>query len=87
MSAVGRGADTYLLSEEEDLSPAMVQAFGAAGNGPSQLAALVQVTTAAITFPLKPNCLPLSLQRDLGTYSFDHDYHHPLTSCIHVAVK
>ena len=40
--AVGRWADTYLLSEEE-LSPAMAQAFGPAGNGPSLLAALVQV--------------------------------------------
>ena len=40
--AVARWADTYLLSEE-DLSPAMAQAFGAAGNGPSVLAALVQL--------------------------------------------
>ncbi|KAL0051778.1 hypothetical protein WJX82_002011 [Trebouxia sp. C0006] len=40
--AIGRWADTYLLSEEE-LSPAMSQAFGPAGNGPSVLAALVQV--------------------------------------------
>jgi len=38
----GRWADTYLLSEE-DLSPAMSQAFGPAGNGPAVLAALVQV--------------------------------------------
>ncbi len=40
--AIGRWADTYLLSEE-DLSPAMSQAFGPAGNGPAVLAALVQV--------------------------------------------
>ncbi|KAL0028613.1 hypothetical protein WJX79_005646 [Trebouxia sp. C0005] len=40
--AIGRWADTYLLSEE-DLSPAMSKAFGPAGNGPSVLAALVQV--------------------------------------------
>lgn len=40
--AVGRWADTYLLSEEE-LSPAMAQSFGPAGNGPLVLAALVQV--------------------------------------------
>ncbi len=41
--AMGRWAGTYLLSEEEDLSPAMTQAFGAAGSGPAVLAALVQV--------------------------------------------
>ena len=41
--AVGRWAHTYLLSQEEDLSPALGQAFGAAGKGPSVLAALVQV--------------------------------------------
>lgn len=40
--AIGRWADTYLLSEE-DLSPAMSQAFGPAGNGPAVLTALVQV--------------------------------------------
>ncbi|DBA71387.1 TPA: hypothetical protein ACH3X2_011192 [Trebouxia sp. C0005] len=40
--AIGRWADTYLLSEE-DLSPAMSKAFGPAGNGPLVLAALVQV--------------------------------------------
>ncbi|DBA87589.1 TPA: hypothetical protein ACH3X1_004612 [Trebouxia sp. C0004] len=40
--AIGRWADTYLLSEE-DLSPAMGQAFGPAGNGPSVLAVLVQM--------------------------------------------
>ena len=43
MWAVARWADTYLLSEEDDLSPAMAQSFGAAGNGPSVLAALVQL--------------------------------------------
>ena len=47
--AVGCWADTYLLSEEEDLSPAMAQAFGAAGNGPSVLAALVQVAGSLLS--------------------------------------
>lgn len=46
--AVSRWADTYLLSQEEDLSPAMAQSFGAAGNGPSTLAALIQLAGALL---------------------------------------
>ena len=47
--AVSRWADTYLLSEEEDLSVAMAQSFGAAGDGPSVLAALVQLAGMLLT--------------------------------------
>ena len=47
--AVGCWAGTYLLSEEEDLSPAMSEAFGPAGNGPSVLAALVQVAGSLLS--------------------------------------
>ena len=46
--AAARWADTYLLSGE-DLSPAMAQAFGPAGNGPSVLAALVQVGSSLLS--------------------------------------
>ena len=48
VQAASRWADTYLLSEE-DLSPAMAQAFGPAANGPSVLAALVQVGSSLLS--------------------------------------
>lgn len=48
--AVARWADTYLLSQEEDLSPAMAQSFGAAGNSPSVLAALVQLAGILLNY-------------------------------------
>ena len=47
--AIARWADTYLLSEEEELSPALQQAFGAAGSGPAVLAALVQLAGSLLT--------------------------------------
>lgn len=46
--AVSRWADTYLLSDEEALSPALAQSFGAAGNGPPVLAALVQLACSLL---------------------------------------
>lgn len=48
--AVARWADTYLLSEEEELSPAMALSFGADGNGPSVLAALVQLAGILLNY-------------------------------------
>ena len=59
---VARWADTYLLSQEEDLSPAMAQSFGAAGNGPSVLAALVQLAGTLLNSP-RQVCSRFSLFR------------------------
>ena len=49
MWTIARWADTYLLSEEDELSPALRQAFGATGNGPAVVAALVQLAGNLLT--------------------------------------